>query len=812
MPLRNSREAPKTFHGKHEDIQHFIQHYDKLLVKYRVTDACDHCECILDYCSLEVQDFIRCSEHYVRKDWHRLRREILTWYDVEKARTRYHPSDLGHYTMKTKNKIINNLSQWKKYCVKYKTIAGTLFLQGQLTKDNMDVYFWLGVHKDLRKILENRILQHVPRRNHKDTYTMREINEAAEWYFRRNRPETMVVNAGDYDIDDYGMYNNASSEDEDSDDESDDSDYETYRRKRREKKDRRHSRKEKAKEKQKTARKVGASDGTESTVRPSGTTTEVTDLIRRLNKMTIDDPEYAPTYYSVLTLDKTGIAANCVSPPKIQKGWQTDRRPPRPPNDAPRTTLSASTPATYPNNITLGERAETPAPPENRPGCFGCGKQGHIAINCPEVFELQRAGIVKIDEENRRVTMGNDAFIRRFAGETLVQAAKRLAAPRVMLGMTDPEYFGAYYGAGEMEEPPRRTAHFAEESDEEDMLPMEDEDMGRTSSEEDSDSGHEEVYLSIPRNQWPTKGKQVYGADRPTHSTRTARKLAFDGVHIPRRESSHDKVKDLEPEPTKAANQKKAPLPTEKPTASKMREILSDVRPYDSRQSRIAEVQDVEMKEIPLEKSARAEPLAKENRSSAKPDMERVPSRSAKNLSKPTTITEAGQGETKAAGHQSEVQSSVNLPAIVDRILDLQLPMTVREALAASKEIRNSLQDVVSLKNVKAVLMNANSPLVAQWTWPRAEGVLIRVEMEISGRRVVVIIDTGSQLDVVRSDVAACVLHHHLLTLSSSQPHTTVLSGQCFNIDFRIQTVRLTEYGTATCPVTVLSLEGMAKF
>jgi hypothetical protein len=75
---------------------------------------------------------------------------------------------------------------------------------------------------------------------------MQEINNAAEWYFRCNCAETMVVNAADYDIDDDGGYYEMSSEDSD---ESEESDYEAYCKKRREKA---HARKEK--EKRKTAR------------------------------------------------------------------------------------------------------------------------------------------------------------------------------------------------------------------------------------------------------------------------------------------------------------------------------------------------------------------------------------------------------------------------------------------------------------------------------------------------------------------------------------------------------------------------------
>jgi hypothetical protein len=63
-------------------------------------------------------------------------------------------------------------------------MAGTLFQQGHITKLNYDVYFLLGIEQDLRRTLEQRIMQMHPERNNKRQYSVKEINEAAEWFFR----------------------------------------------------------------------------------------------------------------------------------------------------------------------------------------------------------------------------------------------------------------------------------------------------------------------------------------------------------------------------------------------------------------------------------------------------------------------------------------------------------------------------------------------------------------------------------------------------------------------------------------------------
>ncbi|KAJ6513489.1 hypothetical protein C8R45DRAFT_1088510 [Mycena sanguinolenta] len=561
---------------------------------------------------------------------------------------------------------------------------------------------------------------------------MHEINAAAEWYFRRNCAETMVVNAADYDIDDDGGFNEASSGEEDSD-ETEDSDYESYRRQRREKKEKKRSKKEKEKEKTITRKTPSSSsNSSENTIKPTGNAGEVADLIRHLNKMTLDDTEYAPTYYSILALDTTGHVVNCINPPKLQGNWKNNNnRPPQPatPGNPPRTTFNASSPATYPNNIPLSDRPETPAPDT---GCFGCGKEGHRASECPEIKELERAGVVKIDNETRRVKLSNGSFIRRAPGENIVQAVRRLTAPRVMLGITDTAFTGAYYGYPEDFE---QTAHIENIESDSNNEPSE--------MEEDESAG--ELYITIPKSRWHTKGKSVHGADRTETRLKTARRLAFDGVHVPRHETTKDlKIPSMAPPPAKK---------TEKTTAGQLRDILSDVQPIDARKPRFAEEQDIEMKDIPIERSVRRK--GSENKV---PD---DPHTDARQNKKPqeSKIAEEGSTETKPAGRHSEVQSTMNLPSIVERILNLELPMTVREALAASKEIRNGLQEVVRLKNVKAVLMGSDFPVVANFKWPRQDGVLIRIELEVGGRRVVAIVDTGSQLDIVWADVAALTLH-----------------------------------------------------
>ncbi|KAK7008261.1 hypothetical protein R3P38DRAFT_3211162 [Favolaschia claudopus] len=739
LPLRGSKEAPKTFKGNHEDVEYFIHHYDKLIIKYNVTDPADQCECILEYCSTNVRAFIHASEHYQTDNWRRLRRELLKYYDAERASTQYKPSDITNYTLKTQHRTISNLSQWKRYVVKYKTMSGTLIRQGLITEANADVYFWLGIHKELRQILEGRILQSAvmtwsaPKTKQiREHHTMKEICDAAEWCFRRRRPEAMIVNAADYGID----YDDGYLEsDEDNSDSGSDSESESRRRKKK-----REQRRKKKEESKAEGSRTKHKEEEKATIKPQGTAGEVTDLIRQLNRMQIDDAEYAPTYYSILALDQTGNAARCVKPPQIQNNWGNGGRAPARFNtregSGPRVN-SATQASTYPNNIPLGNNnrdSNRPAGngPPFSPECFGCGKDdGHRMFDCGELKDLIQRGVVKHDEQTGKLRMADGTFIRRLPGEYIATAARRLATPKVMFGVTD-------YA---LNQPTPETDSFISHV----VIREEDTDL---EDEEDSsnESGTEDegdVYLTLPRRRF-----QVNAADRSIPTTRVARKQAFDGVHVPKRvrfgpnDTTNKEQEDIVPAVVKAAPTKVKP--------GQMRDITNDVQPFDARQPRKVQ-EDVEMGE-PFEtnKAARRQPKAasRDNRHESQTTVKRTEDDGKKDATPPEN-----------AARRSEIQGTVHVPGIVERILDLELPMSVREALVASKEIRTSLQDVIRVKNSKAVLIGAQSPLVSQCAWPRSDGVLIRIEMDINGRLITAIIDTGSQLNVVRQDIAALVLH-----------------------------------------------------
>ncbi|KAJ7741279.1 hypothetical protein B0H16DRAFT_1862036 [Mycena metata] len=430
MPVRGSKDAPKTFRGKYTSVQRWVDHYEQLINKCRIVDEKERCMNILSYCSIDVQNAIQTMESYQRPKWTRLKKDLLRHYDAERVYQKYKPTDVERYAAKKRQQPCHSLTQWRKYYVKYNSIAGGPLKKGYLSREDYNAYFLIGVQVPLRMILENRILQANIYCHDEAQYTVREINEAAKWYFRRNRYEMLMVRAIDLgeDQEDEDLGEDSDSDASGSDD--DESDYDKFRRK----KKLQAKRKKQEHTKKASAKKTGID---KTTQKFQGNEEEIAGMIRKLNAMRLDDPEYAPIYYKVMVMDQSGTAGKCVKAPIVGRA-EPMLQPSRPPPMRP--SPEARGPTSYPNNIPLGVGNTGSINSSGDPGCFGCNDPGHRISECRRVAELLANGTVVRGEDGRRLVMKNGAWIRKNTGELLVSAAERMAgtsAPRAMMSYVD---------------------------------------------------------------------------------------------------------------------------------------------------------------------------------------------------------------------------------------------------------------------------------------------------------------------------------------------------------------------------------------
>ncbi|KAJ7467050.1 hypothetical protein FB451DRAFT_1178292 [Mycena latifolia] len=335
-------------------------------------------------------------------------------------------------------------------------------------------------------------------------------------------------------------------------------------------------------------------------------------------------------------------------------------------------------------------------------------------------------------------------------GESLVKAAERIAggnAPHVMFGIVD-RSFDRKKAVQNFYQAENRRARIVEIRSEEDSSEGNQDLENEWSSLEDSESG--EVYLTRPQRMSSTGEPLVQHADRTVPSTRTARKQSFDGVYPPRRENVKVRaVRDLQEGKSELGNETRgigggvgadqiqissqntgnSTVKKDKPDLSKgMPEII----PVEARQVRFEKDDDVEMTD-----ARNKEKAGKKKNLERKMDADE-----GKTLKKEDRMA-------KSVGRQSEISATVNKSEVMDRILDTEVKLTLRELVGKhalddsknSSEFRvgeqlkdqnGSLKESCKIKeipekriSVSAKLGRLEIPKLAAWVWVAATGLYV---------------------------------------------------------------------------------------
>jgi hypothetical protein len=822
LPIQGKRDAPRTFKGSYDKVEDFLKTMDKLYARYQVTTQKDKVEAILPYCSTKVQDFIKTSSAYRTPDWAKLKAHMMVYYDADRATRKYVPKDIIEFTLIWNQKPITNLTTWKKYYRDYHAIAGSMFDRGEMSQKDFDTYFWLGLPKDLRAIFEPKLQAQILDYDASQPYELEKIETVAENYFKRNKFTEMVFNPLHYHIDE----ESDSESDDDSDDSDSDSEYERRRK-------RRHKKKKKTRTKYSRAKPM-KEPGEKPTHRYQGSEQDISGMIKQLNKMSINDPAYASMYFDVITQDTTGHAKDCIRKPIFDEqptGRSSRSFPPsRNSNNRPAYQVHNSSPpfsnnfptrnnrpayqvqnspATFPNNFPLRNRNMMDQ--EQRPECWGCGGEGHRAIECPRMQEFVRQGVVIYDTDARKYLMHDRRPIVRRWNEMIADAVQRTLtlsyrpAPEptsnfVTLGADVHNYYqqdqdddedsdgyesdsddGPYWRVA-LNTQRRHKAYVGEEY--EDEYEKEDED--------------EEDYYEDP-------AYEVYPAERSSTRIAEARERAsrmpgkapprekFEGVFPPPRKERPIAKPPTQPPPQPIPAQRPAPpmqppappavtrrppapppapprvqAPVQPPAQTAPRPppqvasrqpppIPRNQRPVDARQPRIVS-EDVEMRDV--------------SRQAPPPVPRDIPQTLPRD---PPAHVSNKENLEKARGpiRQSELSTQINTKEVVSEILQTEIPLTLGKLLGASKEIAFDLQERLRPRN-KTVAALEHRPFVAEATKhkkPRPgdkNSELINLEVMYNGYPITAIIDTGSQLNVMKEEIA----HMIRVPIDLTQPIT----------------------------------------
>ncbi|KAF7984505.1 hypothetical protein HWV62_13655 [Athelia sp. TMB] len=457
MPLKYSRHAPEKFSGSHSKVQGFLEHYELLLDQHNVTSDEHKCELILRYCSSKVKEFIQVLSSYMAKDWIKLKKDMMKYYDADLDVKRYKEQDLIKLVKSCREKRIENLSAWHRYARKFIPIAGWLKKKGKISNAEYATYYWIGIPRKFRHKLEDRLMARDPTRSLEEPFSIEEINQSAEVLLQRYRFDSMFAGS---DSESDGDENEDDNEDEDEDSELDsDNDVRyikqcdrkkvKFARRTREHEsvsdsdDEESSDDERFRSKGKHSKSI-PKNSKKNTQNSDKKEPEIKSLIKEINSMSADDPGYASLVFKAVKLDSDVLYQ--VKAPVFPAKPQVSSRVQVPPESHP-VHVQPTTPLPRPYQ-SPGPFQNTARYQQMQPGlyqqtqaeelqkevqrtitCWGCGKEGHPMTRCPEIADMVKKGIIKRDVIGR-IRHVDGALIQKFYGENLVDAVHREQPPR----------------------------------------------------------------------------------------------------------------------------------------------------------------------------------------------------------------------------------------------------------------------------------------------------------------------------------------------------------------------------------------------
>ena len=424
LPSLKQREAPPKFLGGSSYITDFLDLYEGLIAKNSLVLESDKVSGILKYCGSEVRQFIKTLPSYRTPDWQTLKNDLLRLYDAERTERRWTIADVQDYAEKSSRRTLTDKAAWLSFLREYWVRAGQLKSHNKMSDTEFGLWFWAGLSRELRNIIEPELRRREPDHDQSKPYPFDTVTSVLDEYFRRDKFDTRIPNPERYGVSRLPEHT-YDEEDSDIDEEEDEEEY--YHRSR--------SRMDGTSQRkpEKKMRKLEAKKVRTKSVSPrrryteyKGTREEIQELLKDLKRMKTSDPDYTANYFRLLTMDVSGMAASLVPKPTFSEPEPSRLPPVRQPMSSRPPTMSRAFEATV--SPAQNNAGSSNAQFDEWRNCFGCGIPGHSVRYCPAMNELKMQGLVIWDFDQRKwLWRADGSMIMRDqnSNETLKEAVLR---------------------------------------------------------------------------------------------------------------------------------------------------------------------------------------------------------------------------------------------------------------------------------------------------------------------------------------------------------------------------------------------------
>ena len=433
LPLFHEKFAPSKLlstKAKHQELGHFLEFYKHLCSRYELTDLKEKCKGLHGYCTPKMAKMIERLPSYIKGDFKRLIDDL--YYFLEGEDESYNLAKVDSFTRKWRKRAVASLENFKRYHRKFLELVGRAIGTGKIDQKEYNRFFWEGIHRSLRKKIEDRLMVIDPNLDVSVPFEMEDVIKAVKAIFNRKRFDQHLLGNKDYgsesetEEENYRptrLLSDSGSEGQDSG--SDDSD---------------------APKKKHTKKKTPTPLPQKPLRKPEPSSPkktekdEISKLVDQMSQLKLylmqkdpdyrdrEDPPQATTSRNPMYDRPQYRNPQFNRPPQFNRTPQFNR-PPQfnnpPPNRPPPQFVNASYNDQPQREIPPHMTQNPPTRPSLQDlGCFGCGQQGHRTATCTEINTLLNEGIITRNEYGR-LCWPDGSYISKDREETLVQAIHR---------------------------------------------------------------------------------------------------------------------------------------------------------------------------------------------------------------------------------------------------------------------------------------------------------------------------------------------------------------------------------------------------
>lgn len=198
LPLRKEKYAPSKLLStdtKSKALDHFLELYSQLCVHYDIVSSPEKCKGLIGYCTNKMARRIEGYPSYVKGDYDQLVKDL--YYFAKDDDNNYNLTEINNFTAKWRRQNIETHEKFKTYHWKFLALVGRAIGTGAIDQKEYNRYFWEGIHKTLRKRIEERLMVANPNLDLSIPFKMEAVVKAVETMFNRKRFDQHLLGKGE---------------------------------------------------------------------------------------------------------------------------------------------------------------------------------------------------------------------------------------------------------------------------------------------------------------------------------------------------------------------------------------------------------------------------------------------------------------------------------------------------------------------------------------------------------------------------------------------------------------------------------------